>query len=115
MATLSIDAKQALQFTIDRHITVLWKELLTLLRGLAAEHDEALGKLASALPPEYGTHLDLADWYTEEKGLRLRKAVLDRGNDCKRAILEEVDQYDVTFPSASPLRAAVTPPAPSSP
>ena len=106
MATLTFEAKQALLFTIDRHITVLWKEYLSLLRELAADHDEALGKLASALPAEYAAHLDLADWFTEEKGIRLRKAVLDRGNDCKRAILDEIAKYDVAFPSGPPLRAA---------
>lgn len=100
MATLSIDAKASLQFATRRHITVLFKEILSLLESLADEHDEALSKLASALPPEYATHLNLADYFTEEKAERLRKAVLGRGNDCIRSILEEIDRYQVDFPKS---------------
>ena len=98
MATLSIDAKATLQFATDRSITVLFKEMLSLLESLAEEHDESLAKLAAALPAEYHTHLALADYFTEEKADRLRRAVLGRGNDCKRAIHEEIEKYKITFP-----------------
>ena len=97
MATLSIDAKASLQFAARRHITVLFKEILGLLEQLADEHDESLAKLAAALPTEYQPHLNLADYFTEEKAERLRKAVLGRGNDCIRSILEEMEKYDINF------------------
>ncbi len=40
---------------------------------------------------------DITDHYTEDKGDRIRRAVLARGNDCIRALNEETDKYDITF------------------
>lgn len=69
---------------------------------LQEEHNEALDKLADALPEEYRTYLDLADHHTDEKQDRIRRAVLARGNDCKRAVREELAKYDMTFRSEPP-------------
>ncbi len=69
---------------------------------LAEEHDEAMGKLYDALPPQYQPYVELADHYTEEKEGRIRRAVLARGNDCGRAIREELAKYDVTLGSPPP-------------
>lgn len=109
MPTLSIDAKASLQFSVDRNVRALFRSTLELLEELAHEHDEALGKLEAALPAEYHPHLALADYYTEDKGERLRKAVLRKGNDALRAILEEIDRYEVTFPA--PRGAGVATPS----
>ena len=49
------------------HTVTLFKEFLVTLEELAEEHDEALAKLAAALPSEYHTHLNLADYYTIDK------------------------------------------------
>lgn len=64
---------------------------------LGEEHDEAMTKLYDSLPPEYKEYVNLADHFTEEKGERIRKAVLQRGNDCRRAIEEEIEKYNITF------------------
>lgn len=69
---------------------------------LAEEHDEALQKLYSALPPEYQTYVDLADHFTDDKGERIRRAVLARGNDCRRAIRDELDKYTLTLGNNPP-------------
>lgn len=95
MSNLSIDAKQALQYACQRHTVALFKEFLTTLEDLAAEHDESLAKLAAALPAEYHAHLDLADYYTIDKANRLRRIVLQRGNDTARAIRDEIERYQV--------------------
>ncbi len=95
--TAMLDERAQLQFVCSRLVTNLFKETLMLLERLADEHDEALGKLAVALPAEYRTHLELADWYTEDKGQRLRKEVLDRGNACRKAVLEEIDKYRISI------------------
>ena len=94
---LSIDLRDSLKFAARRQVTVLFTEYLAILTQLAEEHEEALDKLYAILPPEYQDHVDLADHFTEEKGKRIRKAVLDRGNDCWRSLFEELDKYDVTF------------------
>lgn len=97
MSNLSIDARQTLQFACRRHTIALFKEFLAIVEQLAEEHDESLAKLESALPPEYSTHIGLADHFTEEKGDRLRRVVLQRGNDCVRAIQDEIGKYQVDF------------------
>lgn len=78
-------------------MTIMFKEMLSLLEKLAEEHDETLGKLYARLPSEYKTYVELADYFTEDKADRLRREVLQRGNDCKRAIVEEMEKYDVVI------------------
>ena len=97
MANLSIDPRQALQYSCRRYTVTLFKEFLTLLEKLADEHDETLAKLAAALPPEYRDRLALADYFTMDKAERLRKEVLGRGNDCARSIDEEIQKYEIDF------------------
>lgn len=96
---LSIDPHQSLQYSCERQIVALFKEFLSMVEGLAEEHDETLAKLAGALPKEYHPHLDLADYFTLDRADRLRRAILQRGNDCKRAIRQEIDKYNVEFRS----------------
>lgn len=97
MGHLTINAKEALQFACQRHTVALFKEFLVTLEELAEEHDEALAKLAAALPAEYHPHLNLADYYTLDKANRLRRIVLQRGNDTARAIRDEIQRYEVTL------------------
>ena len=75
----------------------LFKECLMIVEQLAEEHDEAMEKLYAALPPEYREYVNLADHFTEEKYDRIRRAILQRGNDCKRAVNDELKQYELSF------------------
>ncbi len=68
-----------------------------IVEQLEEEHDEAMEKLYAALPDTYRTYVALADHFTEEKADRIRRAILQRGNDAKRAVASELDQYDLTF------------------
>lgn len=97
MSSVAINPRDALQYTLRRHIVTLFKEFLSLSEDLTAEHDEALAKLATALPTEYHTHINLADYLTEDRAERLRKVILQRGNDCARAVEEEIRKYRVEF------------------
>ena len=94
---LTMDLRDALKFTTHKQVTLLFKGFLTVLQQLSEEHNEALDKLYDKLPPEYRDYVDLADHFTHDKGLRIRKAVLDSGNDCWRQLWDEIDKYDVTF------------------
>jgi hypothetical protein len=98
-----LDLRASCQFTVGRHITTLFKECLAIMEQLHEEHWEALEKLHAALPPEYRDYVNLADHFTDEKRDRIRRAILARGNDCRRAVSEELDQYELTFrvPDAS--------------
>jgi len=102
---LSIDLRAHVQYTCGRHVVVLFKEYLDILQQLAEEHAEALDALHDALPDQYQPYVNLADHFTDEKGQRIRKAVLARGNDCKRAIEEELAKYEMALRTAEPLVA----------
>ena len=93
----SLNLRASAQFTIGRNITVLFKECLMIMEQLKKEHDEAMGKLYEALPEQYRPYVGLADHFTEDKEARIKKAIRDRGNDCKRAMEAELDQYELTF------------------
>lgn len=94
------------RLTIERHIVTLFKECLMIVEQLEEEHDEAMEKLYAALPPAYQAYVALADHFTEEKADRIRRAILQRGNDAKRAVNAELDQLDLD------LRDAAQPPSP---
>lgn len=99
---LSIDLNSHVQYVCGRHIVTLFKEYLDIMTQLAEEHDEALEKMYEALPPQYQPYVSLANHFTEEKEARIRKVILQRGNDCRRAIEAELSKYQMTLggPSA---------------
>ena len=95
------NAEASHRFTIERHIVTLFKECLMIVEQLEEEHDEAMEKLYAALPPTYQAYVTLADHFTEEKADRIRRAILQRGNDCRRNVNTELDQL-FTNPPVSP-------------
>ncbi len=97
-----MDLRASLQYANRRHVVILFKEMLAMFEQLADEHDEAMTKLYETLPPEYRDYVKLADHYTEDKEGRIRRAVLQRGNDCVRALEEEISKYDIHFRSSPP-------------
>lgn len=94
---LTIDLGESLAFVAHRQVVTLFKEYLTLLAELRAEHDESLAKLCAVLPEEHQALVECANYFTPEKAERLRKAVLARGNDCSRAIQDEIAKYEIQF------------------
>ncbi len=93
------DPKEVLRFQQERIIKLLFTSFLVVLEDVGLEHDEALTKLVAALPPEYRQYVDLADYLTPEKGQRLRKKVLDAGNNALRQLDEVVQSLDIHFKS----------------
>lgn len=104
--TLSIDLNAHVQYVCGRHIVVLFKECLDIMAQLAEEHDESLEKLYNALPPEYQPYVALANHFTEEKEARIRKAILQRGNDCRRSVEMELAKYQMTLGGQSDYDSA---------
>jgi len=84
-------------FTVRRNVTNLFKSFLTTLEDITSEHDEALLKLRATLPPEHRHCVDLAAFLTEAKCIRLRKNVLEAGNDTIRSLEEERVKYKIEF------------------
>jgi len=82
-------------FNIKRNITVLFKEVLKIIEDLKADNDEALWRLMESIPEEHKGKVVLAEFMTDSRCERLRKDILDRGNDCIRSIREQLDQVKI--------------------
>jgi hypothetical protein len=72
-------------------ITRVFKTYLDLLEQVAEEHDEAMGKLIDALPPEHKASVYLADHFGEARFAAIRRRVLETGNDSIREVHEMID------------------------
>lgn len=89
---VSLPAKsEVVKAKVGLGVTRLFKTYLYGLEGLTHDHDEAMGKLRDALPPEYKHYVDLADYLSDDKLQRMRNGVLRNGNDLIRDIQETVD------------------------
>jgi hypothetical protein len=92
-----MQAKASLQQRQRRLVTALFKEFLEILEEQKAAHDEYFGNLLEKLPPEYLPVLVVGNPWSDEKHLRLRKKVLDKGNGVIRESDLELDNYSVGF------------------
>lgn len=92
-----MQAKDSLTKRQCRLITSLFKEFLEILETHKADYDEFYGNLLSKLPPEYITTLVVGNPLSEEKFKRLRKKVLDKGNDVLRDAEEEFGNFSISF------------------
>ncbi len=92
-----MQAKASLQQRQRRLVTALFKEFLEILGEVRASHDEFYGNLLEKLPPEFVPVLAIGNPLSEEKYQRLRKKVLDKGNDIIRESELELDRYSVGF------------------
>jgi hypothetical protein len=92
-----MQAKDSLQKRQRRFITALFKEYLEILGEVKASHDEFYGNLLDKLPKEYIPILVVGNPFSKEKYQRLRKKILDSGNDVIRESDLEIDNYEVSF------------------
>jgi len=90
-------AKDSLQKRQRRFITALFKEYLEILGEVKATHDEFYGNLLDKLPPEFIPILAVGNPLSEEKYKRLRKKILDKGNDTIRDSELEIGDYSISF------------------
>jgi hypothetical protein len=88
---------EVLRYQSKRNIVFLFKSFLAIMSRVADEHDIAFDKLDEYLPVEYQKYTKLADYFTDEKREMLRKEILDAGNDCIRAVEEEIRKYVIDF------------------
>lgn len=94
---MSTQAEQILLFSTKRHITSLFKDFLVVLQDIRLRHSESMGKLIDSLPESEKAKVVLADHFTLEETERLRKRILTGGNDCYRAIEDQVKNLKVDF------------------
>ena len=92
-----MQAKDSLSKRQRRLITALFTSFLDILETHKADYDEFYGNLLIKLPPEYITTLVVGNPLSDEKFKRLRKKVLDKGNDILRDSEDELGNFSVSF------------------
>jgi len=92
-----MQAKASLSQRQRRFVTALFKEFLEILGEVKENHDEYFGNLMEKLPPEYLTTLVVGNPLSDDKFMRLRKKVLDTGNDVIRDSELELEHYSISF------------------
>jgi hypothetical protein len=90
-------AKDELLASQRAQIKTLYKSLLREIEDLKEEFDERFRLFQDQLPPEYLKMLIAANPFTEDRFMRLRKRILDSGNDVERALTGESEKYSVSF------------------
>jgi len=68
-----------------------------IIEELKFEHDQYLKKIKTEVPSEYHNVIDNADTFDEEKMSRIRKRVLDIGNETIRSLDNELEDFTVNF------------------
>ena len=104
-----MEAGEILCFNTSRKLVVQYKRFLDLLAELQAEKESNQGKLIKALtevedrlvaqgiPVSILEHLNQSDWFDDDKHQRIRKQVLDLGNDLRREIDIEFRKYTISL------------------
>jgi hypothetical protein len=75
----------------------LFKDMLVIIEDLKFEHDSQFRKILDVLPTEHHNLIYAANYLTDEKSVRLRKRILDIGNEAIRDFSDEFEKYTVTF------------------
>jgi hypothetical protein len=92
-----MDAKQSLSKKTSQSISFLFKQYLVLIEDLKFEHDKYVKKIKSEIPSKYHNVIDNADSFDDEKMSRIRKKVLDIGNESIRALDSDMSDFSVNF------------------
>jgi hypothetical protein len=92
-----MDAKQTLSKKSSKSISFLFKQYLMLVEDLKFEHDQYLKKIKSEIPSEFHIIIDNANTFDEDKLSRLRKRVLDIGNETIRSLDDEMNDFTINF------------------
>lgn len=92
-----MEASTSLSQRQRRLITALFKDFLETLGELKDSHDEYFGNLMEKLPPEFVTTLVVGNPLSDDKFMRLRKKILDKGNDTIRDSEIEFGNYSISF------------------
>lgn len=90
-------AKDQMVAVLRANNKTLYKGLLRDVEDLKEEFDERFRLLQDQLPKEYLPLLFVANPLTEDRFFRLRKRILDAGNDAERALNGESEKYTVSF------------------
>ena len=92
-----MDAKETLSKKSNKSISFLFKQYLMLIEDLKFEHDQYIKKIKDGIPSEHHNLIDNADTFDDEKMSRIRKRVLDIGNETIRSLDNDINDFSVNF------------------
>ena len=92
-----IDPEDIVSDVYKRNTKVLFKSFLILIEDLHRDHVINFKKLSDALPKEYQSLINQADYFDQYKLQYLRKKILDMGNDSIRDAESSVENFTISF------------------
>jgi hypothetical protein len=92
-----MQAKDYLGLHTTKEVKYLYKHFLETLEEIHRQHDSSLFKLMNGLPKEYQSQVIQAAFFDDEGYQHFRKLVLDHGNESIRALLDEIEKYEIDF------------------
>jgi len=92
-----MDPQEAINDIYSRNTKVLFKSFLILMEDLRQDHLINFSKLRKALPEEYSSLIDQADYFDQHKMQYLRKRILDMGNECIRESENDLETFTISF------------------
>lgn len=81
----------------SKNTKVLFKSFLILIEDLHRDHVINFGKLRKALPEEYTSLVEQADYFDQYKLQYLRKKILDMGNESIRDAESSFENFTISF------------------
>lgn len=87
--------KELLEFQINRNIINLYKHFLIIIEDVQDQHKNNFEKLKTALP-ENEQLISQADYFDDSRMEFIRKQILDLGNDARREIINQLEQFNLT-------------------
>lgn len=75
----------------SKEITLLYKTFLEVIEDIEKDNKIMLDKIATKTSPEFAQDIN---YFTPEKYERLRKRILDSGNECSRRLIQFLDFFE---------------------
>lgn len=92
-----MDPQEAINAIYSKNTKLLFKSFLILIEDLHNEHAINFKKLKKALPDDYTSLIDQADYFDHNKMQYLRKKVLDMGNESIRESENNFENFTISF------------------
>ena len=92
-----MDPQEAINAIYSKNTKLLFKSFLVLIEDLHNEHSINFKKLKKALPDNYESLIDQADYFDYNKMQYLRKKILDMGNESIRESENNFENFTISF------------------